>query len=238
MRWIIYFLLILNGVVLSWFQFHNYYYPQTDEGYTQVKAFNFSSVPSLELIDSKDFLVDESHLSAAEKLPSSSEDSCWIVGSFPEVISAREVRIELEDQGVYSHIIEKEMELPIVSWVYIPAFDSREEAMPVLRSLQVKGIDSFLMTDEDEYQFAISLGFFGNKDSAEKIRAERRAEGYDAQIVERVRKRLAYWLSVYDIQHSASEIMHKKLDKVLQQQKNLKKSEISCKELALFKAKH
>lgn len=242
MRWLVYFLLVLNIVVFSWFQFQQRYQkPALAE--QQVQAFDFSTVPQLEMIkyeDEKDQQENFDHglVTAFETLDEVAKDRCWIVGHYPEVISAREVRIELEEAGVYSHIVEKEIDLPAVSWVYIPPFKSREDAMPVLRKLQLNGIDSFLMTEEGEYQYAISLGFFGNKSSAEKIKAERVAQGYDARLTERVRKRAAYWLAIYDIQHSDSEIMHQKLNKAIKNRKSIKKLEISCKELALFKTKH
>lgn len=241
MRWTIYFLLILNAVIFSWFQFHNYYSDKNVSESSSAKKFNFSAVPTIDLIVAKEVVdaefEEENKITSEDVLPNL-VDNCWLVGTFPEIISARDMRIELEGRGVYSHIIEKEVELPAISWVYIPPFANREEAMPVLRSLQIKGIDSFLVVDEGEYQFSISLGFFGNKESAEKIKRERIAQGYDARVTDRVRKRAAYWLSIYEIQHSDSAAMHKNLANVLKQKKSLKKSEISCKELALFETKH
>lgn len=240
MRWLIYFLLVLNIVVFAWFQFQQRYH-KIAVAEPQVQLFDFSSVPRLEIVgleEIKDNKNEVEQVTSVETLEEAAVDRCWLVGHYPEVISAREVRIELEGMGVYSHIVEKEIDLPPVSWVYIPSFGSREDAMPVLRKLQLNGIDSFLLTEEGEYQYAISLGFFGNKGSAEQIRAERVSQGYDAKVTERVRKKAAYWLALYDIQHSDSGIMHQKLNKTIKSRKNIKKLEISCKELALFKAKH
>lgn len=235
LRWFIFFMLILNLVVFAWFQFQQDYHGHDDERATVAK-FDFSSVGTIELYEQDS--NQEYDRVDLQQLAAVTEDRCWLVGHYPEVISARDMRIELEGRGVYSRIIEKEVDLPPVSWVYIPAFPSREEAMPVLRSLQLKGIDSFLMTEEGEYKYAISLGFFGNKESAEKIKQQRQEQGYAAEITERVRKRAAYWLAIYDIQHSDSREMHKKLNKTIKEQKNTKKMEISCKELALFETKH
>lgn len=245
MRWTIYFLIVLNVLVFTWFKFQENYNNETINAHKTSHDFDFSRVEALQVAEMSESEVGGDKPVVADVLvqknvqkDEAEKDRCWLLGYFPEVISARDMRITLENIGVYTHIVAKERELPAVSWVYIPPLESRQDAMALLKELQSNNIDSFVVMDEGEDQFAISLGFFGNKDSALMVMKQRLAEGYSAKIAERIRKRPAFWLGLYEIQHSDKELMNIRLENALKQTERVKRQEISCKELALLETKH
>lgn len=255
MRWLVFFLIILNALVFVWFNYQQKYsYSPSDDELTQ--PFDFSAVKQLELL--AELSDEERYQRDLRRVASTTEEAepleqvpvdekpggdtvtlmqtCMIIGSFPEVISARQVRIALEENAVPSKIVQIAKKLPPVSWVYIPPQASRKDALMVLKSLQDKKIDSFLMNEPGEYQYAISLGFYGNADSARSIQRERQAQGYDAQLTMRVRERKAYWVGVENPQLLAEEKTQKVIENIVNQNKSIKKQEISCTELALVSA--
>lgn len=245
MRWLILFLLILNALVFVWFNFQKEYLG--NEQPEQASAFDLSSVESLRLLDKNKSIeiVQEkpiikptsvSETEAADYKPAVI-NQCYVVGSYPEVISARQGRLDLTEHGVQSKVVQLNIKLPAVNWIYIPAHKTRKEALLVLKQLQDRRIDSFLVSEAGEYENAISLGFYGNAESAKAILRERIAQGYNAKMVERVREKKAYWLGVGEILSDAQlQEIDKKIDSFVKVEKTIKKQEISCQELALMES--
>lgn len=256
MRWLVFFLIVLNGLVYVWFSYQQKYnyQPGVDENISQ---FEFASADKLTLLtelssaelQQRDLRLlvskvpDAPQTFAIEQPVDDGQDtetealalpSCIIVGSYPEVISARQARIELAEAKVPARVVQIAKQLPAVSWVYIPPQASRKDALIILKSLQDKKIDSFLMSEPGEYQYAISLGFFGNADSARSIERERRAQGYDAQLAMRIRERKAYWLGIEDRQLLTQQSTLDAIENLLDEKRSIKKQEISCDELALI----
>lgn len=244
MRWTIYFLVVLNLLVFTWFKFQQNYNVKAHQNQVEARQFDFSRAKTIQLASEtglgnrSDSVEKQPQLPQDNKPLHIAQEQCLLIGYFPEVISAREARMSLEDKGIYTHIVAKERELPAVSWVYIPSQGSREKALALLKELHVKKIDSFVVMEEGDDQFAISLGFFGNKESAMTVMKQRQAEGYKVEVAERIRKRPAYWLGLYEIQHSDREQMENRLENELKSMERVKKLNISCKELALLEVKH
>ena len=69
---------------------------------------------------------------------------------------------------------------------------SRREALDILRELQAKKIDSFLIT-EGELVNGISLGFYTKEELAQAIQKQRRDQGYEAKIHQIPRFALQLW---------------------------------------------
>jgi hypothetical protein len=80
-----------------------------------------------------------------------------------------------------------------LNWVYLPAYPGREEALKVLRELQSRGVDSFIVGDgEDEN--AISLGYFASEESAEGLRVKMNNAGYPARVRHTAQTVTEYWV--------------------------------------------
>lgn len=80
-----------------------------------------------------------------------------------------------------------------LNWVYLPPAPSREEALRILRELQNRQVDSFLVGEGDDRN-AISLGYFTRADSARGLMVRMRSEGYPAEIRETARTLTEIWL--------------------------------------------
>lgn len=106
---------------------------------------------------------------------------CHMIGPFKEKVSARQVKDRLKALDI--DVVTYQLQIPEKPdyWVHLGPMRSRKEALDVLRELQGKKIDSFLIT-EGELVNGISLGFFTKEDLAQAVQKQRKEQGYDAKI--------------------------------------------------------
>lgn len=106
---------------------------------------------------------------------------CHMIGPFKEKISARQIKDRL--QALDINVVTYQIKIPEKPdyWVHLGPMRSRKEALDVLRELQNKKIDSFLIT-EGELVNGVSLGFFTKDELAQAVQKQRREQGYDAKI--------------------------------------------------------
>lgn len=78
-------------------------------------------------------------------------------------------------------------------WVYIPPAASDEESRASLRALQMMGVDSFVVS-RGEFVNAVSLGTFQKRDSAEALKEQVIAMGFDVAIQEHTQSKSSVWL--------------------------------------------
>jgi cell division septation protein DedD len=134
--------------------------------------------PSLKL------LAEESRgAAAASTTPAAATPPsiCHMIGPFKEKISARQVKDRLKALDVEVRTYQLQIPEKPDYWVHLGPLRSRKEALDVLRELQSKKIDSFLIT-EGELLNGISLGFFTREDLAQAVQKQRREQGYEAKI--------------------------------------------------------
>lgn len=108
---------------------------------------------------------------------------CHMIGPFKEKISARQVKDRLKALDI--EVATYQLQIPEKPdyWVHLGPMRSRKEALDVLRELQSKKIDSFLIT-EGELVNGVSLGFFTREELAQAVQKQRHEQGYDAKIRE------------------------------------------------------
>jgi len=106
---------------------------------------------------------------------------CSMIGPFKEKVSARQIKDRLKALDI--DVVTYQLKLPEKPdyWVHLGPMRSRREALDMLRELQAKKVDSFLIT-EGELVNGISLGFFTREELAQAIQKQRREQGYDAKI--------------------------------------------------------
>jgi hypothetical protein len=135
----------------------------------------------LELLDERKTQDRPADGAAAERAAAPPVPICHMIGPFKEKISARQVKDRLKaldiDVATYQLQIPEKPDY----WVHLGPMRSRKEALDVLRELQSKKIDSFLIT-EGELVNGISLGFFTKEDLAQAVQKQRKEQGYDAKI--------------------------------------------------------
>ncbi|ABC32878.1 conserved hypothetical protein [Hahella chejuensis KCTC 2396] len=233
MRWIFISLLMLNGLVFAvqWLEL------QKREGLEEVRnrvALSGVGANRLTLLSEVDVQEEEvGDKSSIEKLPetpvSKGERLCLLMGPFEGDAQAQSLKIALEKRDVESVAFPKNISLAPEYWVYLEPVESRKTAIIKLRELQVRKIDSYLIS-QGELRNGISLGLFKNVDSANRLLKQRISEGYDAKIKEVPKERLEYWVATKE---EANLQTVARVDKVLDERNlNTNKRQIFCKSIA------
>lgn len=117
---------------------------------------------------------------------------CHMIGPFKEKISARQIKDRLKALDVEVKTYQLQVPEKPDYWVHLGPMRSRKEALDVLRELQGKKIDSFLITEGDLIN-GISLGFFTREELAQAVQRQRREQGYEAKIRQVPRFSLELW---------------------------------------------
>lgn len=81
-------------------------------------------------------------------------------------------------------------------WVYLPASASRDRALVTARELAAAGVRDYYVVTAGDRENTISLGLFRDRDNAERRQNEMRANGYEADMSERVEEQRVYWLTL------------------------------------------
>lgn len=123
------------------------------------------------------------------------ESACWYVGRFDDRKRADSAVTVAQQMQLKVHLETTQVPEEPDYWVHVGPFSTRERAMSVLQQLRARRIDSFLI-DEGELKNAISLGFFSQKGSADRLLAQHRDLGYPVKVFEVERFRPRYELFV------------------------------------------
>lgn len=201
MRWMVVALLLANLVMLGWYR-----YAVGPVGNEEARSIGEAPAgSSLQLLGGtadnaggieSSAVSEVSGVVAAERpsaVPVAS--MCGMIGAFAEQISARQVRDRLRALGAAADIVEVPVTLRTDYWVHMGPYLSREKAVAVLRELQQKGVDSFLIA-EGELANGVSLGLFRQRASADSLLAERRAQGYAVALREIPRISNELWVVI------------------------------------------
>lgn len=108
--------------------------------------------------------------------------SCSLFEGFVDQPAAEQAVRFLSQRGIVVKLNVIETPLEGNYLVYLPPFQSREEALNKLHELQDKGIDSFIIGDGERIN-GISLGVFVKEESAKKLQTELKSKGYNSSIV-------------------------------------------------------
>ena len=215
MRWIFITLLMCNGIFFLW---QNYlvedavvaanaatvkYGNTVDDGFELILLSESGLVPTDEMTTDKaeGLLKNEVLPLVAEPVPvlAPRKDEpvesrvCWQIGPFNEEVSARQVVGRLAEVGIVLRLQAIDLAAGSDYWVYLPPEGSRNTAIKLLRELQAKKIDSFLITKGDLVN-GISLGLFSQKARADAVFSKRIDQGYSPEIKEIVRINQEFWL--------------------------------------------
>jgi hypothetical protein len=205
-RWMLIIILMCNGIYFLWQNYlQNSQLAVTGPAAAMVAADERLSLLLLSEMsggDVRDPVVPPSELKAkaaeAKIATSKAEGSsiCWQIGPFKEVVSGKQVVARLAALDITLSLQAVEIQLKPDYWVHIPPLLSRKAATKLLRELQAKKVDSFLIT-EGELENGISLGIFTQQARAEKVFELRVREGYAIAIREVPRVETELW-AVFD----------------------------------------
>ena len=166
MRWIFVLLLMANGFYAFWWQ------SQAAAPASAAGPADSQPAPTLVLVTEADPALLLPRQQAKPAPPETEEveiaPACWLLGTFAEKARADRVVSAIQEAQLAANLDTVELPDEPDYWVHVGPFPGRERALIVLQQLRGQGIDSFLITD-GELENAISLGFFSQKASAQRL---------------------------------------------------------------------
>ena len=122
--------------------------------------------------------------------------SCVTIGPFKVRTDADSAELEYTGEGMTTDIRSTRAQVFVGHWVQIRNIETEAAANDMLATLADGGLsDAYLVRTEDE-GLKISLGLFGNVESAEKIELQARSLELPADIKPRMAERTVYFVDV------------------------------------------
>lgn len=201
MRWVFLSLVCLNLLVMVWFWRDQ---AQTTEVNHKIDSHGQGLI-LLSEINPKE-LSYKTKKAAKNNI---TEERCYSVGPFKDEDDAKFLGIRAEALGFDSEMRSLATGGSIEHWVHIPPLINRQQSLQLLRELQGRGVDSYIIT-QGELAEGISLGLFRNKESAERLTLKMKAMEYDVVIKEVLRGEKELWLEFPQVS-TLTEAMRKRI---------------------------
>lgn len=157
---------------------------------------------------------------------------CYSIGPIPSRDTAHAIRQQLQEVAVESRMQDTGTDKAARHWVILPPQPDRQKALQVLRELQTRKIDSFLIST-GELNNAISLGLFSREALAAGVRDKVREAGYPAEIRLKEPSESQFWLRLRPGQ--PVEKIEKLLQPTLADKSGIKISNTACEMFAQAK---
>lgn len=185
MRWVFLSLICLNLLVMVWFW--------RDQAGTSMERISEpkqkgEALVLLSELDSSD--IDYKEIKAKSSRVAS---RCYSVGPLADRIDAKHLKVRAEALGFNSELRGLATGTSIEHWVHIPPQANRQQSLRLLRELQGRGIDSYIITQGDLAE-GISLGLFRNEDSAQRLTKKMQGMDYNVVIKDVSRGEKELWL--------------------------------------------
>jgi hypothetical protein len=185
MRWVFLSLICLNLLVMVWFW--------RDQAGTSMERISEPEQKGevlvlLSELDSSD--IDYKEIKAKSSQVAS---RCYSVGPLADRIDAKHLKVRAEALGFNSELRGLTTGTSIEHWVHIPPQANRQQSLRLLRELQGRGVDSYIITQGDLAE-GISLGLFRNEDSAQRLTKKMQGMDYNVVIKEVSRGEKELWL--------------------------------------------
>ena len=186
MRWVFFSLLILNVVYLVFSLVMR-----------AAPAPQRAIAPSVTGAAEKLVLLEESSLSvgSGSRGGLGMPPLCPVVGPWDRLALADQAAQALAKSGYRAAVESLRVARDRLHWVFLPAIDDRDQALRVLRELQSRGVDSFIVADGEDTN-AISLGYFSSPDSARGLMMKMQTAGYPAETRQTAKEVTEYWLRI------------------------------------------
>ena len=152
-------------------------------------------VPKLVLLSERDHGDATAELAAPpETRADMRNDECHSVGTFPTQADVRAAINLLTPLTRRIQFREAHATQARGYWVYLPALQTREQALAAARQLSAKGVRDYYVVTAGDQQNTISLGLFRDQANAERRRAEIAGLGFTPQSIARTEELPVYWL--------------------------------------------
>lgn len=118
-----------------------------------------------------------------------------LLGGFLDRQRIEALKQRLLSFGIAGKVVQVEVEAEKEFWVYLAPLASRAATLRLLKELQARKLDGFLIT-QGELADGISLGIFPQEATAKAVYERVKLAGYDARLREITRSQNAYWFEV------------------------------------------
>lgn len=122
--------------------------------------------------------------------------ACVTIGPFRDKDDADEAQTRYAAEGMQTEMRSGMGEYFIGHWVQILDVPDRETSNRMTSELRDGGLTDAYPVFTDDEGIKISLGLFGNRNSAEQIRRDARALGFDAIIAPRTAEGELHWVDI------------------------------------------
>jgi len=122
--------------------------------------------------------------------------SCVTIGPFSDASDADSAQTRYAGEGMRVSQRSATGQIFIGHWVQIRNVPSKEESNRMLTALKEGGLTDAYPVDTDDEGLKISLGLFGNRESAEKIELQAESLGFDADIAPRLKNGTVFFVDI------------------------------------------
>jgi hypothetical protein len=194
MRWIVYSLIVINLGIAGYFITR-----PTEDSIARTQDGNLGQGKTLVLLSEKQ--SGNLPLSQQPVRPDPGKKLCYALGPYLDDISARVAQARSLELGLTGLI--SQHKVPNLKdaefWVHVPPLASRGDAMTLLRKLQARSVDSYIITQGDLAD-GISLGLFRQKSSADALQQKVTDLGFaDVAIKEVGSTTTEHWVEIREI---------------------------------------
>lgn len=208
LSWLFYALLVCNGLFFAWQWFDRE--SKSDEVVAQGAQQKtptglrlLSEVDDTELrpraragaqtVESKASPSKHARISDAVA-NSSPAPVCYSLGPLPGEGEVEQLRGWVLAAGGAPRVRMAQRREHTLSWVYLPPFATRDEAVRVAQEMARSGIKDIFAIPRGDMANAISLGVYARNSSLERRLRQLKARGYDASVLPRYRAQPEYWM--------------------------------------------
>ena len=185
MKWVVWLLLLLNVVLLGYFQLTAQRHVEPLAGHQAIDPDRLKIITPEELAQ----LPKKEQPPPPEQTPPSPlasvalppPASCYEWGSFAAADAAR-AKAALDKLGLTATAKQQTPQEAIRYWVYIPPRKSMEEAQAKVDEIKALGIEESYIIQDPKWRYAISLGVFKDGALATKFVEELRSRGVKSAV--------------------------------------------------------
>jgi hypothetical protein len=155
MKWVVWLLLLLNVVLLGYFQLGAQRHVEPLAGHQAIDPDNLKIISPEELTQ----LPKKEQPPPPEPAPPPPPAFCYEWGSFAAADAAR-AKAALDKLGLKATAKPQTPQEAVRYWVYIPPRKSMEEAQAKVEEIKALGVEESYIIEDPKWRYAISLGVF------------------------------------------------------------------------------
>lgn len=123
------------------------------------------------------------------------QSSCYTFGPLDNKKTASIIANRVNGFGLWTEINKQQTMQTLNFLVYLPPFDTRQEAMKVIAEMSKNEIKEYQLLESGPYKNAIALGSFNDLNQARRHSEYVRFLGYDARYTTRKKQKDVYWIN-------------------------------------------